>query len=167
MCQIPRPVRRAKTNRNFSIMAHATGRSDHSVALGHADRASRTRHRVWRCCHRRRPHRYGRWSMVDGRGSLLARLQTKTTLERPTHVLLAGLVNAHTHAAMSLLRDAPPPENQCPGMAPEIDLASGARESVSRNGSGDRSGLWSKGGSAPSSSAWAPSCISPSRSGPA
>jgi len=89
-------------------MAHATGRSDHSVALGHADRASRTRHRVWRCCHRRRPHRYGRWSMVDGRGSLLARLQTKTTLERPTHVLLAGLVNAHTHAAMSLLRDAPP-----------------------------------------------------------
>lgn len=65
--------------------------------------------------------------MVDGRGSLLARLQTKTTLERPTHVLLAGLVNAHTHAAMSLLRDAPPPENQCPGMAPEIDLASGAK----------------------------------------
>ncbi len=68
----------------------------------------------------------GRIVAVDGRDSLLARLQPKTTLERPTHVLLAGLVNAHTHAAMSLLRDAPP-ERQCPGMAREIDLASGAK----------------------------------------
>jgi 5-methylthioadenosine/S-adenosylhomocysteine deaminase len=33
-----------------------------------------------------------------------ARFEAAQTLERPDHVLMPGLVNAHTHAAMSLLR---------------------------------------------------------------
>jgi 5-methylthioadenosine/S-adenosylhomocysteine deaminase len=34
------------------------------------------------------------------------RFSAEETIERPTHVLLPGLVNAHTHAAMTLLRGA-------------------------------------------------------------
>lgn len=51
--------------------------------------------------------RDGRIVEVGERHSLLARLQPAQTIERDGHALLPGLVNAHTHAAMSLLRDLP------------------------------------------------------------
>ncbi|MGI9262981.1 MAG: TRZ/ATZ family hydrolase [Woeseiaceae bacterium] len=43
-----------------------------------------------------------------------------TTVERPGHVLIPGLINAHTHAAMTLLR----------GMADDLPLERWLRESV-------------------------------------
>ena len=40
------------------------------------------------------------------RDEALQRYSAAETIERPTHVLLPGFVNAHTHAAMTLLRGA-------------------------------------------------------------
>ncbi len=48
--------------------------------------------------------RGGRIVSVLPREQALARFEAGEIVERPTHVLLPGLVNAHTHAAMVLLR---------------------------------------------------------------
>ncbi len=46
----------------------------------------------------------GRIVTLLPRAEALARYAPEVLLERPNHVLLPGLVNAHTHAAMSLMR---------------------------------------------------------------
>jgi 5-methylthioadenosine/S-adenosylhomocysteine deaminase len=48
--------------------------------------------------------RGGRIVAVLPQSEALARFAPAEIIERPTHALLPGLVNAHTHAAMSLLR---------------------------------------------------------------
>jgi 5-methylthioadenosine/S-adenosylhomocysteine deaminase len=48
----------------------------------------------------------GRIVAVLPQSAARARFDARTTIERPTHVLLPGLVNTHTHAAMTLLRGA-------------------------------------------------------------
>ncbi len=48
--------------------------------------------------------RSGRIVAVCDRKAAQSRFQAKETLEFPDHALLPGLINAHTHAAMSLLR---------------------------------------------------------------
>jgi 5-methylthioadenosine/S-adenosylhomocysteine deaminase len=45
-----------------------------------------------------------RIAAVDTRAAILKRFQAKRTLDRPQAILLPGLVNAHAHAPMSLLR---------------------------------------------------------------
>ena len=74
-----------------------------SRPLGHSDRARRACV-LERPCGRDSPgpHRGGPADAPRRRSAFRA----AETLERPTHVLLPGLVNAHTHAAMSLLRGA-------------------------------------------------------------
>ena len=46
----------------------------------------------------------GRILAILPRSEAIAAYQPRETLELPDHVVLPGLVNAHTHAAMSLLR---------------------------------------------------------------
>ena len=46
----------------------------------------------------------GKIIAVDKRDILLQQLQPATTIELSNHALIPGLVNAHTHAAMTLLR---------------------------------------------------------------
>ena len=46
----------------------------------------------------------GRIAAVGPAAELSARYQPRDTIRRPDHVLIPGLVNAHTHAAMTLLR---------------------------------------------------------------
>jgi 5-methylthioadenosine/S-adenosylhomocysteine deaminase len=48
--------------------------------------------------------RSGRIVAVCERKTAQSRFQAKETLELPEHALLPGLINAHTHAAMALLR---------------------------------------------------------------
>ena len=48
--------------------------------------------------------RQGRIVAVLPASEAAARFEAEEVLERPSHVLLPGLVNAHTHAAMTLLR---------------------------------------------------------------
>jgi 5-methylthioadenosine/S-adenosylhomocysteine deaminase len=50
----------------------------------------------------------GRIVAVSPSSSLRQHYTAPVQIERPDHVLLPGFVNAHTHAAMSLLRSAPP-----------------------------------------------------------
>lgn len=50
--------------------------------------------------------RQGRIVAIEPREEALQRFRAEQILDRPTHVLLPGFVNAHTHAAMSLLRGA-------------------------------------------------------------
>jgi 5-methylthioadenosine/S-adenosylhomocysteine deaminase len=50
----------------------------------------------------------GRIVAVSPSSSLRQHYTAAVQIERPDHVLLPGFVNAHTHAAMSLLRAAPP-----------------------------------------------------------
>ncbi|HEY5809252.1 MAG TPA: TRZ/ATZ family hydrolase, partial [Povalibacter sp.] len=50
--------------------------------------------------------RQGRIVAIEPREQALRRFTADQVIDRPTHVLLPGLVNAHTHAAMSLLRGA-------------------------------------------------------------
>jgi 5-methylthioadenosine/S-adenosylhomocysteine deaminase len=45
-----------------------------------------------------------RIAAVDTRAAILKQFQAKRTLDRPKAILLPGLVNAHAHAPMSLLR---------------------------------------------------------------
>jgi len=46
----------------------------------------------------------GRIEALGPSGEIKARFQAATSIDRPGHALLPGLVNAHTHAAMSLFR---------------------------------------------------------------
>src|SRR5215472_5672341 len=48
--------------------------------------------------------RHGRIVALLPSGEARARFTTADVVELPTHVLIPGLVNAHTHAAMTLLR---------------------------------------------------------------
>ncbi len=48
--------------------------------------------------------RGGRIAAVGRRAEIERRFQAKTTLARPEAILMPGLINAHTHAAMSLMR---------------------------------------------------------------
>ena len=48
----------------------------------------------------------GRIVAIEPEKQALERFTAKVVIERPNHVLLPGLVNAHTHAAMTLLRGA-------------------------------------------------------------
>src|SRR5690554_5773430 len=50
--------------------------------------------------------RQGRIVAVGPSAELARQYQADETLQRADHVLLPGFVNAHTHAAMSLLRGA-------------------------------------------------------------
>jgi 5-methylthioadenosine/S-adenosylhomocysteine deaminase len=50
--------------------------------------------------------RQGRIVAIEPREQALQRFAADQTIDRPAHVLLPGLVNAHTHAAMALLRGA-------------------------------------------------------------
>src|SRR5262245_56488441 len=50
--------------------------------------------------------RDGRIVAIEPEKQARERFSTARFVSRPTHVLLPGLVNAHTHAAMSLLRGA-------------------------------------------------------------
>lgn len=50
--------------------------------------------------------RQGRIVAIEPIRQAAARFSADERLDRPTHVLLPGLVNAHTHAAMTLLRGA-------------------------------------------------------------
>jgi 5-methylthioadenosine/S-adenosylhomocysteine deaminase len=50
--------------------------------------------------------RQGRIVAIEPRGQALQRFAADQTIDRPDHVLIPGLVNAHTHAAMALLRGA-------------------------------------------------------------
>lgn len=50
--------------------------------------------------------RQGRIVALEPAKQAIARFSAAQRLDRPTHVLLPGLVNAHTHAAMTLLRGA-------------------------------------------------------------
>lgn len=64
--------------------------------------------------------RDGRIVAVLPAAAALARYQATETLERPHHLLMPGLVNAHTHAAMTLLR----------GRAENLALGSWLRQRV-------------------------------------
>lgn len=46
----------------------------------------------------------GRIVAVLPTGEALARFEAAESVDRPTHLLIPGLINAHTHASMSLLR---------------------------------------------------------------
>jgi 5-methylthioadenosine/S-adenosylhomocysteine deaminase len=66
-------------------------------------------------------------AVVDGRIAAIVpvddaanRFQAGVTIERPNHVLIPGLVNAHTHAAMTLLR----------GFADDLPLESWLRDGI-------------------------------------
>ncbi|HMN43964.1 MAG TPA: TRZ/ATZ family hydrolase [Povalibacter sp.] len=50
--------------------------------------------------------RQGRIIAIEPEKQARERYAARETIERPNHVLLPGLVNAHTHAAMALLRGA-------------------------------------------------------------
>lgn len=50
--------------------------------------------------------RQGRIVAIEPAAQALERFSASERVERPAHVLLPGLVNAHTHAAMTLLRGA-------------------------------------------------------------
>lgn len=50
--------------------------------------------------------RQGRIVAIEPAKQAIARYHAGERIDRPTHVLLPGLINAHTHAAMTLLRGA-------------------------------------------------------------
>ncbi|MFL6576604.1 MAG: amidohydrolase family protein [Povalibacter sp.] len=50
--------------------------------------------------------RQGRIVAIEPEQEALLRFTTRERIDRPQHVLIPGLVNAHTHAAMTLLRSA-------------------------------------------------------------
>ena len=81
---------------------HGTHRHADHRSLGHSDRTRRTRARPPRDRRSPGPDRGHRAPARE----LAARFSAAETIERPTHVLLPGFVNAHTHAAMTLLRGA-------------------------------------------------------------
>jgi 5-methylthioadenosine/S-adenosylhomocysteine deaminase len=62
----------------------------------------------------------GRITAVLPAAEARARFQPSVLVERPDHVLIPGLVNAHTHAAMTLLR----------GFADDLSLESWLRERI-------------------------------------
>ena len=62
----------------------------------------------------------GRIIALLPRQEALSRFQPSVTIERPGHVLIPGLVNAHTHAAMTLFR----------GLADDMPLETWLREHV-------------------------------------
>ncbi|MDH3266954.1 MAG: amidohydrolase family protein, partial [Gammaproteobacteria bacterium] len=62
----------------------------------------------------------GRIVAVLPRGDAFARYQASVVTERPDHVLVPGLVNAHTHAAMTLLR----------GLSDDLSLGDWLRQAI-------------------------------------
>ncbi len=64
--------------------------------------------------------RDGRITDLLPREQAIGRYQPSVLIERPDHVLIPGLVNAHTHAAMTLMR----------GLADDQPLESWLRESI-------------------------------------
>lgn len=62
----------------------------------------------------------GRITAVLPVAEALARFQPSVTVERPGHVLIPGLVNAHTHAAMTLFR----------GLADDVPLEAWLHEGI-------------------------------------
>ena len=62
----------------------------------------------------------GRIADVLPREKALESYQPSVLIERPGHVLIPGLVNAHTHAAMTLMR----------GLADDLPLESWLRDSI-------------------------------------
>lgn len=62
----------------------------------------------------------GRIVAVLPTGEALARFQAAEVVDRPTHLLIPGLVNAHTHASMSLLR----------GLADDLPLMSWLQDHI-------------------------------------
>jgi 5-methylthioadenosine/S-adenosylhomocysteine deaminase len=64
--------------------------------------------------------RNGRIAAVGPAGELESRFQAGTVANRPGHLLIPGLINAHTHAAMTLLR----------GLANDVSLMAWLTEHV-------------------------------------
>jgi len=62
----------------------------------------------------------GRIIALGARAAITAKYRARNTLELPTHALMPGMVNAHTHAAMTLLR----------GYADDLPLMEWLREHI-------------------------------------